>query len=437
MDARLESRSPGDDAFPATTAWPSVLTLVLAAGALLPDAVLRDALTHAELPPGALTLSRPWAYTALAPFCETLDALTLLSVRQHAALIAAVVALVALWRLIRRWRRGRWDPWRDVAATAEGMLLLVVAYAAIIVPRPIAGLHVRDPDLVAVDFHSHTNASRDVRARFTPEHNRAWHRAGGWHAAYVTDHLRVDGASRAMAANPARAGDDTVLLPGVELRAGGMVFLVLGLTAEDLAAIEARRTSGGRAGERHEHAVIITIPVDLAQLRTRTRTRAGPIVGLEVSDAGLKGFDQMQREHEALMAAARKANLAPVAGSNTHGWSQTPPAWSLLRIPGWRALAPGALGARIETELRERRFTAVRTVERYAADAGATPLGLAATLPAVAWHMAATLTLAERLACLAWIWGAALAIRVLRPLRTPAGDDPGPRARACVRAPAE
>jgi hypothetical protein len=64
--------------------------------------VLRDALTHAELPPGALTLSRPWAYTALAPFCETLDALTRLSVRQHVALVAAVVALLALWRLIRR-----------------------------------------------------------------------------------------------------------------------------------------------------------------------------------------------------------------------------------------------------------------------------------------------------------------------------------------------
>jgi hypothetical protein len=157
-----------------------------------------------------------------------------------------------------------------------------------------------------------------------------------------------------------------------------------------------------------------------------------PIAGLQV-----KGFDQMQREHEALIAAARKANLAPVAGSNTHGWSQTPPAWSLLRIPGWRALAPDALGARIETELRERRFTAVRTVERYAVYAGATPLGLAATLPAVVWHMVATLTLAERLACLAWIWGAAVAIRVLRPLRTPAGHDPGPRARACVRAPAE
>jgi hypothetical protein len=391
-------------------AWPIVLTLVLVAGALRPDPALRDALTQADLPADVATLARPPAYVALAPFCEVLDALTLLSVPQHVALIASVAALLVTWRFVRGWRRGVWRPWRDAIAIAVGLVALVMVYAAIIVPRPIAGLQIGDPELVAVDFHSHTNASWDVRTRFSPEDNRAWHRAGGWHVAYVTDHRRLAGAASGMALNPARAGDDTVLLPGVELRANGRVLLVLGATADDLLGPEARpRPVGWQAGGPQERAVIVTIPTDLARLRNRMRIRAGPIVALEVSDGGVKGLDQMRRQHENLAARARQANLAAVAGSNTHGWSQTPPAWSLLRIPGWRALAPDALGARIEAALRDQRFAAVRVVERHAADVGATPLGLAATLPAVAWHVAAIVTPAERLACLAWIWGLALA----------------------------
>jgi hypothetical protein len=394
--------------------WPVALTAGLAAGALSCETVLRDAVTRQ--PVSDVTLRRPLAYVVLAPFCQALDALTLLSSRQHYALLATTVLLLVAWRVAPGLGRGRWRPLHDLAAVVAGILLLLSIYVVcIFVPRPMASLRVTDPEIVVVDFHSHTNFSWDGHETFTAERNRAWHRAGGWHAAYVTDHMQFEGAKLGMAGNPHRAGDDTVLLPGVEARANGLHLLVLGMTAADLATLRSDlATRGTRMRDGRDHSVILTLPGKLARMSDRAHTRAGTPVGIEVSDAGPRGLDQLQREHEAVMTIAERQNFAPVAGSNTHGWSQTPAAWSLLRIPGWRDLTPDALGARIEASMREEGFRAARVIERHGADPGATRLGLAATVPAVGWHVLATLTPAERISCLVWIWALALAERQLR-----------------------
>jgi hypothetical protein len=165
--------------------------------------------------------------------------------------------------------------------------------------------------------------------------------------------------------------------------------------------------------ERQDHTVLLTVPAKIERLE-RHITRPGTPVGMEVWDGSPHGLDQTQRDHQALTSIMQRGNFAPVSGSNTHGWSHTPGAWTLLRIPGWRDLMPAALGARVETLLREDRFRATRVVERHGADRGATPLGLATTLPAALWHVLATLTLAERLSFRLWLWGLTLAVRWLR-----------------------
>jgi hypothetical protein len=232
---------------------------------------------------------------------------------------------------------------------------------------------------------------------------------------YVTDHSAFEGAKIGMAGNPRRAGDDTVLLPGVEFRSNGMHLLVLGMSERDVETLRSDvETKGTRMRDERDHTVIVTIPVKLERVVGRMRTRAGTPVGIEVSDAGPHGLDQLQRERAWVMSIAESQDLAPVAGSNNHGWSQTAAAWTLLRIPGWRELTPDALGERIEARLRADGFHASRVVERYGADPGATPLGLAATVPAVGWHVLATLTPAERVSCLVWIWGLALVVHRLR-----------------------
>ena len=394
-------------------AWPLLLTAAIAAGALVSEVPLRDAVTRRPVPD--VVLYRPFGYLLLAPVCEILDALTLLSSRQHLALIATTAALLVAWRLARARSRGSWQPGRDVAAFVAGTLGVATTYLLCVVPRPMAALRVTDPDVVVVDFHSHTNASRDARKSFTVEHNRAWHRAAGFHAAYVTDHSSLGGATLGMAANPSRAGDDTVLLPGMETRGNGLILLALGVTGADAAAVgDHAKVPGRRSRVKRDHAVAIATPVDLDRPGGWARVRAGIAVAIEVSDGSPRGLEQTRREHDGFLALARRENFATVAGSNIHGWAQTAQAWTLLRIAGWRDLSPAGLGTRIEALLRAERLTAARVIERHAADPGTTLLGLALTLPAVAWHMVATVTAMERLSFLAWIWGLAYVARTLR-----------------------
>jgi len=400
-----------------------LLTVGVVAGAVLSEEPLRDAVTRQPVPD--VVLYRPFGYLVLAPVCEVLDAFTLLSVRQHLALVATIVALLVTWRLVRARRRGSWRPARDVAAVVAGAIGVATVYLLCVVPRPMAALRITDPDVVVVDFHSHTNASWDARKSFTPERNRAWHRAGGWHAAYITDHKDPGGAMLAMAANPNRAGDDTVLLPGIETRANGLVLLVLGVTPADVAALENQeKTRGERPRDKRDHAVVIATPVDLERKRGWARVPAGRLLAIEVSDGSPNGLEQTRRDRDRFLAVARREKFATVAGSNTHGWAQTAPAWTLLRIPGWRDLDPASLSARIVRLMRTERLTAARVVERRTADPGGGGLGLAFTLPAVAWHVLATLTPLERLSFLAWIWGVAYVPRVMRSSRAPAASRP-------------
>jgi hypothetical protein len=359
-------------------------------------------------------LSVPPAYVLLAPLCNMLDALSLLSSRQHSALLGTVVLALLAWRGMRA-RHGRpGRVLRDIAmlCAAIPILALGVYIVCTMVPRPMVALTVTDPDLVVVDFHSHTNSSWDGRKGFTAERNREWHRAGGWNAAYLTDHMAFQGAALGMAGNPRRAGDGTTLLPAVECRGNGTHLLVLGLTPADVAVLNtAQRDRRVRLPHDPGHAVIQTIPANRARVEARVerRTRVGELVGIELSDGSPYGLDQSQRERVPLLAFAESRNVAVVSGSNNHGWTYAPVAWSLLRIPAWRELTPDALDSSIRELLRREGRHAVTVVERHAPDPGPTSLGLAATLPAVAWHMLATLTTRERVSWVAWIWGLALA----------------------------
>ena len=93
-------------------------------------------------------------------------------------------------------------------------------------------------------------------------------------------------------------------------------------------------------------------------------------------------------------------------------------------MPGWRALAPDELGHRIEDVIRTRGRRAVRVIERtrpaWSPSAPGAGVGVASWLTtAVAWlrfvaqfgwQLVATRSWPERIAWLAWIWGAALLV---------------------------
>ncbi|MGZ3464819.1 MAG: PHP domain-containing protein, partial [Gemmatimonadaceae bacterium] len=287
------------------------------------------------------------AYDVVAPFSNVLDALTLLTPAQDVAMFAlcAVVAL-GLWIGTRGRRRAGVVPcglprtalcFCGGAVAITGIMLIAV--------RPMASLALADPDLIAVDFHSHTDASHDGRPGFDPESNREWHSSSGFNAVYVTDHRTFEGVLDGLARNPERAGERTVLLPGVELRDGDQHPILLGvdpkrmrITSPDWkgAAVEA---DGGPAAP----ILLLSLPGNIGRIPASETDGPVRIAGVEAIDGSPRGMAQSARDQNAVIALAQARHLALVSASDNHGWGRTSPAWSVLRIPGWRDMTPSEL----------------------------------------------------------------------------------------------
>lgn len=373
---------------------------------------VRDMVTRQAIP-GARLLHTA-AYLALSPVYDAMDALTLLSIAQLIALVVSLALLYVAWRGWR-WHRGvRARIWRELglALLSLGAFLAFCA-VGVLVPRPMAALALADRDAVKVDLHSHTNASHDGRRDFDASDNIDWHRSAGFDAAYITDHKSFDGAQEAMRLNPARAGDGLVMLSGLEFIDNHNHINALGATASDSAwiRVESRRQRLGWPPRERGSAVFIqTIPENLEHLPLPDHSSERGLAGIELSDGAPRGIGQSQRDRALILRIADSLDLAVVAGSNNHGWGRTAVAWSVLRIPGWRKMTPSQLGASIEARIRDGRRGAVQVVERRSPDPAGSRLALAATLPAVTWNLLVTLSGAQRVSWIIWIWILAAAL---------------------------
>jgi len=380
----------------------TVTALVLGASRIAAPAV-RDAVSL--LPVTGARLVRPALYVAIAPLSGTLDAMSLLSVPQLIAFTLSLIIAFAAWRRARL-RGAKADRWCEFCAARRAFLLyaLLVIFAAVL-PRPMAALRMDDENLVIFDIHSHTNYSHDARATFTVEQNRAWHHAAGFDIAYITDHRCFDGAAEGIRGNPKRAGDGTVLLSGIELPPDQIHVIALeppdAAVPDGLLETWCARAKAGRALAAPP-VRIQTIPENL------NRIPLGPDGGLgaiELLDGAPRGIAQAQRDRKTLLSIATMHRLALVAGSNNHGWGRTAVAWNVMHIHQWRTLPPDSVGALIEMRIRAEQGQAVQVVARRSPD-GASPLGLALTLPAVILDLLRTMSAAERLSWVAWTWAA-------------------------------
>ena len=227
------------------------------------------------------------------------------------------------------------------------------------------------PRLLAVDFHSHTRWSHDGRQSFTVARNREWHEAGGFHAAYVTDHYTWAGAEDGQETNGARAGDGLALLPGAELRLRGRYVNVLGAAERYAFALDSTGqhlnpdsiTAASRRGGSLP-TMLYTIPGPLEQVVAFTPVQPAGVVAIELNDGAPRGLEQIKGQRRRLLDLADSLNLAMVAGANLHGWGRTVAAWSLMDVAGWRDMTPAQLGAAIEETLHAKRREAVTVVER-------------------------------------------------------------------------
>jgi hypothetical protein len=396
--------------------WPlriAVLgTLALLVSALFPHTELR------LINPGSSTdpefdLVQGWAYLVLAPVCTVIDMLTLLSPWQHFQLW---VGIAAIW-VAGRWAArltGRVTGPVDRARARRHFLATVFAGFAIyavgfLAPRPTESLVVSAPDLVKVDFHSHTQFSHDGRPYFNAEASRDWHREAGFDAAYISDHNDWKGVDEGLKNNPALAGQGTVLLEAREFWLGAAHVIGLGDRELYQFALKDDHFDAAKATKRYAATgvwpvMIFTMPGVVTDLEDYANTGLAPYSALEINDGAPRGLEQGWRDRNWLQRLSQKYDLSLVTSSNNHGWGRTAPAWTLIPIPGWRKMTPAELSTACLRQLADRGRDATYVVERLPpAPAGAwyAPVLL---VPTLASFLLTTLTTPERLVWLLYLW---------------------------------
>jgi len=386
------------------------VSLAVVVAGWFPIAPVRDAMTLQEVP--EVSLVRPAAYVVIAPFSDVLDTITLLSERQHIAVLLGIAGIWGLWSLWRLARPGGQRlGWRENLRSFAVLLTSIAAvYAAVaFLPRPMARLASLDPDVVRIDFHSHSQASKDARRSYSIERNRDWHHAGGYDVAYVTDHDTFAGAEQGLADDPSTWNGSTVLLRGIEVSWQGEHVGLFGdeqmsrceLTG-NLHDLDLRKSLPRGCGSGRSPIVVWNHPRDpqLAKLPLAS----GTVQAIEIANGALHGMDLIRSKRERIIALARQHHLALLSGTDSHGWGYTAPNWTLLRLKDWRRLDRDELAARIEQAVRVGGFGATRVVERATADPGASATALALSVFAVPWRMLTALSIDERRMWLIWVW---------------------------------
>ena len=415
-DATLHLVREADEQ-PARLPWaPALGTALLLRSALSAVDPITNAVSGLPVPEATLKLSA-W-YVLFAPFCDTLDWLSMFSQRQHFAFLATCALFYAAWRALRHdstrpvWSRVR----RESVAAALALSGLVAVYAAgVMLPRPVARLAMKSADDLVVDFHSHTSFSWDGRRGFSPEANRRWHHASGFDVAYVTDHGTFAGAQGGSEGNPSRAGDATVLLSGIEVRSMGRHLNILGTSARDSVAyrsgdLDEKEFLRDRRSRNIPPVVLLTLPGSVKPVKS-----AIPIDAVEISDGAPRALAQIDAEKPRLLDLADRARIVMVAGSNDHGWASASPAWSVMRIAAWRSMTPPQLDIAIRRAILSRGPGVVQVVERRP-PGGVASAALALTVPETAWELLTSLSWPERVSWLSWIWAGYFARRWWRML---------------------
>ena len=378
------------------------LPLTLSAGAIgLSGRVpaVKDASTGAALQ--GVSLDLPTAYVLTSPLSRTLDALTLLSNQQSIATFVTV-AVIAILCLAFSQKSKTWKWWTARVALLVAIMAAVEGAVAFL-PRPMARLHVADPNVVVVDFHSHTGASHDVRKSFGVEDNRDWHASAGFNAAWITDHVKFDAAVAARSKNPERAGDGVSLLTGVEGRYHKiMSTIMLGLDERDTALLNKRGNllEGSPSRGSGPYTIVALPNRNLDSVTLASLDSVPHFAAIDLIDAAPRGLGQFDREELRIRNLAAQLQLKLVAASNNHGFGRAAAAWNLIGIPGWQNLAPEQLATLIEERIRQRSPGIVMRTRPRTHDAS-----LPFTLPVIAYQTLGSLTFPERISWLVWIWG--------------------------------
>lgn len=392
---------------------PTAVSALLLVGALHTRVPL-ERLDASTVVGAGVHLVLPTAYLVLDPVCRLLDTVSLLTLPQHLALCATLLAGILLRALFAARRQHRMSVWRHARrpAAITALAVALAYFAGALAPRPMLALAVDAPDVLKIDFHSHTSASHDGRPGFDLGHNRAWHAAAGFNAAYVSDHASWNAIKDADRQTPAGAGG-TVLLSAMEAGIGHTRVIALGPQSTYASALRGgqldRTALAAIAAADHRAATLIyTVPESVRELRSRLPPDIPGLTAIEISDASPRGLGQSRQYHDALMAWADTMNIALVAASDNHGWGRTAAAWTLMSLPGWQGMRPPELARAIEDKLHRDGRQATSVVALRPPAGSLSGWQTIATVPVMLWNLDASLSAAERFSWASYVWGLAL-----------------------------
>jgi hypothetical protein len=146
---------------------------------------------------------------------------------------------------------------------------------------------------------------------------------------------------------------------------------------------------------------ILRIPVNMTN---------GPVrlAGVEAVDGSPRGMAQAARDRDGILAFAASLHLAVVSASDNHGWGRTAPAWSVMRIPGWRDMTPAVLDVAIRRTIMTRGLQAIEVIARRTVGPPQNSMAAAVGGIAVVLVMLRTMSLPDRFSWVAWSWGLCL-----------------------------
>jgi hypothetical protein len=346
--------------------WPlgSSVFVLLSQAFRLPSPV-RDAASGAW--PAGFSLHLPPLYWLFAPFCGPADRITLLSYHQAVVFLVYAVAAILVFLGLRK--------------GALGVLLLIVFLSwTVLIPHPQARLVAVDPDILLIDFHSHTSFSHDGRKwpiAFTPERNMRWHQAQGYGAAFITDHNRIDAAEQAKAVTRAdwrQTGYRSLEGEEVSLLKTHLVVLGAHERIDNQPWDSNPRKIRLFIAEMNKRRlpVIASIPEywlyhwkpTITSMGTVDDFIAWGIQGFEIVNSAPIAGDFPPAYRRRIVELCRAHNLPMTGISDTHGWGYATAAWNAMRVPGWQQMDPDQLETVVLKTLKSEGVEAVEVLER-------------------------------------------------------------------------
>lgn len=415
-------------------AIPLGLTVVLLAARLAVAPAISDPVHGAASP--SLHLVTPWLYLLLGPIFTLWDGVSMLSMSRLKGFLIGLLVLYLAWRIaLALWprrtedfpaRRVSWLRELGILAISLGLLLAFLIIGALW-HRPMLALGGSPPGELVVDFHTHTNASHDVRDTwmrgFDAEANRRWHARAGFDAVFITDHNTVEGLKTVEGPRTGdRApGEYPVICSGIEVSAWRAHVVLLG----DTLPVDRSRYNGSLRDllsllQTSDSAYGAPSVASLPEYRRNHWDRLDQLVaagldGFEIVNASPKANELTRFERDTVISLARSHNRFVVGVSDSHGWGATSMVWNLVSTPS----KPSADNV-CYSVLRQLRagFPAVRVIERHRLRPDSwwpmwlTPLG-------VVWESWRGMGWALTFSWIVWIW-----IFAMR--RWPSRGPPGP-----------